>query len=111
MIFYKSIYKEDIKNNYIPGTVTTDIKEACVWFQKYSSVYKKKKKFSIKRNGEAIIIKFIFDENLIKSHLEFQKNGVSEHNRLNCWTSQYKTKAQINSPIENIQIINLNEFS
>jgi hypothetical protein len=34
MIFYKSIYKEDIKNNYIPGTVTTDIKEACVWFQK-----------------------------------------------------------------------------
>ena len=98
MRFYKACYKEDLKTNYIPGTVTTDIQEALKWYRIYSS--KKKNKFDIYRNGQPVIIYFDFCENLLFSGKEFQRKGVKEHVRKNCWTSSLKTKAQINEPVK-----------
>ena len=51
------------------------------------------------RHGKALIIEITYVDE-IHSHDEFQKAGVIEHNRMNCWTSVAKTKAQINTMCE-----------
>ena len=107
MEFYKACFKEDLSLHYIPGTVTTDKFEAYKWFRRYSS--KKKDQFFIKREGEPIIIKFSFPEKEIGSHKIFQ-NNVAEHNRITCWTSSLKTKAQINKEILSWKILSDNEI-
>jgi hypothetical protein len=106
MLFYKACFDTDLKEGYIPGTVTTDLKEAIKWFYRYSS--KKRRQFGIRRTGTPIIIKFEFDKPLLPP-TEFQ-NNMPEHQRRSCWCSSLKVKAQINEPVENIQIVPENEM-
>ena len=100
MIFYKAVNKNDLKKDYIPGTCTADPKVAMDWFNRYSSKRKNDKKNRHIKKGEAVIIMFEFNENELMSHEEFQRSGVKEHSRKNCWTSTLKNKAQINTVVE-----------
>lgn len=95
MLFYKDVLKSDLKQDYKPGTVTTVFNEALMWKERIES---KKNKGAARnvRHGQAVVIEIVYDGE-IHSHEEFQKSGVQEHARMNCWTSQAKTKAQINS--------------
>jgi len=97
MLFYKALFEEDIIAGFIPGTVTTDFHEAYKWWCRYSSV--KRKKFGVKRCGTPVIIRFDFDDKGLLPADEFQRVGIKEHARRNCWTGTIKTKAQINTPI------------
>lgn len=103
-IFFKAVIEKVHNYNYIPGTVTTDINEAYIWKCRLES---KKNKGASKHipHGKAIIISFNFDSSELKSHEYFQVTGVHEHNKENCWTSTTKTKAQINTPISNYEIL------
>ena len=104
MTFYKAIREDELKSNLIPGTVTNDIDEAITWFDRYNS----RKRNGITRHikqGKAVIIKFDYDEKTLESAFAFQMAGVHEHERLNCWTSVMKQKAQINTPIQSWTII------
>ena len=108
MKFYKAIPVVDLNaqgNLLIPGTVTNDIKIAELWWERYNSKKKNIKGAAkhIKRSA-ACIIAFDFDESLLLHHSEFQRSGVSEHNRKNCWTSGLKDKAQINSVVNKYTI-------
>lgn len=93
--FYKGVLLRDLVPNYIPGTVTTCLKEAEMWAERICS---KKTKGAAKhvRHGKSCIIEIIYEGDL-ESHLFFQASGVSEHQRKNCWTSAAKAKAQINT--------------
>lgn len=95
MKFFKGVLKKGLKDNYIPGTVTTNFREALMWQERISS---KKSKGPSKhiQHGEAVIIEIEY-EGVLLSHEEFQRPGVMEHHRKNCWTSSVKDKAQINS--------------
>ena len=106
MIFYKACNPVDIKNknNYIPGTVTKDFKIAYIWYERYKSKKNKGACKHIKTCKKPVIIKFQYDENLLKDESYFQKENISEHRRENCWTSKNKDKAQINS-IVNFEIV------
>jgi len=75
-----------------------DIREALKWYLRYSSV--KKNTFGIDRNGTAIVVSFDIDAGSLMSMSEFQRKGVSEHERLNCWTSSTMVRAQINTPVK-----------
>lgn len=97
MLFYKGVLQSDLKHNYVPGTVTTNFNEALMWKERIESSKSKGAARNV-RHGKAIIIEINFDGEIL-SHDEFQKAGVSEHNRNNCWTSQHKTKAQINEVV------------
>jgi len=108
MLFFKTIFKEDTFICFIPGTVTTNLNEAYKWYRIYLS--SKKNKFFINRKGIPIIISFEFSENKLLSYHEFQKSGISEHNRKNCWTSSLKTKAQINEVIKEFEQINFDNI-
>lgn len=105
MIFYKAILEKNLNNEaIIPGTVTTDFDEAMLWYNRYNS----KKNNGITRHlekGKAVIIELYFDETELKSAFEFQRAGVHEHQRMNCWTSIMKTKAQINTPIYKWKVV------
>lgn len=96
-VFYKGCLISDLKPDYIPGTVTKDFKEALKWKERIESSKSKGVARNV-RHGKAIIIEINFDGEIL-SHGEFQKAGVSEHSRNNCWTSQHKTKAQINEVV------------
>ena len=95
MLFYKGVLESDLKNNYVPGTVTTVFNEALMWKERIQS---KKNKGAARnvRHGQAVVIEIVYDGE-INTHEEFQKAGVAEHSRMNCWTSQAKNKAQINT--------------
>lgn len=95
---YKGVKVSDLKHSFIPGTMTTDISEALLWKERLES----RKSKGIHRNiahGKSVIISTNIDDEDILSEKEFQRAGVAEHDRQNCWTSQAKTKAQINIPI------------
>lgn len=111
MIFYKAVPKKDLKENYIPGTVTNQFEEAFTWFNRYNST-KKNIKGAGKhiQRSEAVIIKFEYDDNKLLCHDEFQRQGVKEHDRESCWTSAGKQKAQINEPINNYKVLDVNDF-
>lgn len=104
--FYKAVLESTLVDNFIPGTVTTKYEEAYIWWERYSS-----KKKNIKgagkhiQRGKAVIISFVYDTNLLANASEFQRPNVSEHNRLSCWTSEQKLKAQINTVIPKFEII------
>lgn len=99
MKFYKGVLEKDLCDNYVPGTVTTDFKEALMWKERIES---KKNKGAAKHitHGKAVIITFNYNESLLKSSDNFQASGITEHSKENCWTSDSKTKAQINTNID-----------
>ena len=106
MLFYKALFEEDLKPGFIPGTVTSDINEAYKWFRRYNS--KKRLTYGICGSGLVVIIKFLLDETTLATSEYFQASGVKEHSRINCWTSSLKTKAQINTVINNYSIVDIN---
>lgn len=95
MLFYKGVLKSDLKQDYKPGTVTTVFNEALMWKERIESNKSKGAARNV-RHGQAVVIEILYDGE-IHTHEEFQKAGVQEHERMNCWTSQAKTKAQINT--------------
>ena len=96
--FFKGVLLSDLKSNFIPGSVTTCIKEALMWKERISS---NKVKGAAKhvRHGKSCIIKIVVDTSEFKTSEEFQRPGVEEHSRVNCWMNSVKTKAQINSVV------------
>ena len=99
MIFYKGVLCSFLDGKFIPGTVTINISEALVWAERIGG---KKTKGACRhiKHGKSCIIQLEFDESLLLTAQEFQRAGVKEHNRLNCWTSEAKTKAQINNRVK-----------
>lgn len=108
MKFYKGVLKEDLCNNYIPGTVTNDFKEALIWKNRISG---NKAKGAAKhvRHGKAVVIEFEFNEKDLKHYIHFQIKGLTEHNKDNCWCSGGKTKAQINTPILSYKVLTIED--
>lgn len=104
MIFYKGVLLSDLRDSYVPGTVTTDANEALMWKERIES---RKSKGAAKhvRHGKSCVIRIVFD-GVINDHTHFQKAGIAEHSRVNCWTSAAKVKAQINTPCA-YELINL----
>lgn len=102
--FYKGVLKKDLKNGFVPGSVTTSLEEARVWADRIRS---KKSKGAAKhvRHGESCIISFQLDTKDFQSHDEFQRAGVCEHKRLNCWMNQVQSKAQVNSAIDSFKLV------
>lgn len=96
--FYKGVLESDLKSNYVPGTVTTVFNEALMWKERIESNKRKGAARNV-RHGQSVIIEIVYVGE-ITSHEEFQRSGVKEHNRCNCWTSSAKNKAQINSVCE-----------
>lgn len=96
--FYKGVLQKDLSNSYIPGSVTTDIKEALMWKDRISS---KKNKGPAKhvRHGPSVIIKMTVDVSSFKDCKEFQREGVQEHLRDNCWMNTVRSKAQVNQVV------------
>ena len=110
--FYKGVLVKDRQGSFIPGSVTTDIREALMWKERISS---NKQKGAAKhvRHGKSCIIKITLDTQDFKDASEFQRSGVSEHGRDNCWMNSAKTKAQINT-VQSFTVISdeeLNNFS
>jgi hypothetical protein len=101
IVFYKGVLKSQLKHPYVPGTVTKDFNEALVWKERINS---KKSKGAAKhvQHGESVVIEILYDDsnNKILSAEEFQRQGISEHSRVNCWTAAAQVKAQINTPCE-----------
>ena len=97
--FYKGVLCTDLRDSYVPGTVTTSFKEAMQWCERISSNKSKGAARHVK-HGRACIISIEHDESTLQQCDEFQKAGVQEHSRVNCWTSLAKTKAQINTPVK-----------
>lgn len=98
--FYKGILKRDLKpNEIIPGSVTTDLSEAKIWRDRIQS---RKRHGAARhvRHGESVIIRIVYNSSDLLDHSEFQRAGVEEHARLNCWMNSMKTKAQINTPCQ-----------
>jgi hypothetical protein len=93
--FYKGVLESDLKTSYVPGTVTTVFNEALMWKERIESNKTKGAARNV-RHGKSVIIEIVYESD-IATHEEFQRSGVKEHNRVNCWTSSAKNKAQINS--------------
>lgn len=95
--FYKGVLESDLIAGYVPGTVTTDIKVAAGWRDRIQG---RKTKGAAKhvRHGKACVIAIEYAGNLL-SWEEFQRAGVAEHSREDCWTSTLLDKAQINSVV------------
>ena len=95
MLFYKGVLVSDLSEKFIPGSVTTELHVAEMWANRISS---KKSKGAARhvRHGRSCVVEIEFDGVLI-SHDEFQRPGVKEHKRLNCWMNAVKDKAQINT--------------
>ena len=51
------------------------------------------------RHGKFCIIEIQYNGELLDC-IEFQKSGVTEHSRTNCWLSAAKNKAQINTVVK-----------
>ena len=109
MIFYKGVLVTDLEvKDYIPGTVTIDIWEAQKWAdQIQTKKHNGKSKHS--RKGISCIIEINFPEDGLLLSNEFQRSGVTEHNRYSCWTSNLKTKAQINTVV-NFKVLSSDEI-
>lgn len=108
MLFYKGVLKSDLKQDFIPGTVTTVFNEALMWKERIES---KKNKGAARnvRHGQAVVVEIVYDGE-IHTHEEFQKAGVAEHSRMNCWTSSAKNKAQINT-VCSYRVLSTNEIN
>lgn len=108
-LFFKALNRRDMENakggGFIPGTVTSDPEEALDWYYRYNVPQGKKiknKEYGPKRHinrGEAVIVAMFLDVSAFHGADEFQRGGISEHARENCWTSATRTKAQINTPV------------
>jgi hypothetical protein len=99
MVFYKGTLRSFLKPGFIPGTVTRDVNEAACWADRISGKSKKGPSKHIS-HGKSCVIAIVYDEKKLKPAAEFQRPGVHEHKRENCWTSDAKIKAQINTPVE-----------
>lgn len=102
--FFKGVLVNDLKDNFIPGSVTTNINEARMWADRIAS---KKTKGAAKhvRHGKSCIISFEMETKEFHTHEEFQREGVAEHSRFNCWMNQVQSKAQVNSVISNFHFV------
>ncbi len=108
MIFYKGVLVTDLEvKDYIPGTVTVDIWEAQKWVDQIQTK-KHNGKSRHSRKGVACIIEINVPEDKLLLSTEFQRSGVSEHSRISCWTSNLRTKAQINTAV-NFKILSSDE--
>jgi hypothetical protein len=105
--FYKGVKLSDLVKDYVPGTVTTSIAEALTWKERLESNKTKGVHREMRKGPSAVIQIEVTGE--IHDHSEFQKEGVAEHSRVNCWTSVAKTKAQINSVVS-WRILTLDEI-
>lgn len=94
--FYKGVLIADLRDNYIPGTVTTDFMLALEWKERIQSHKRRDGVVRHSRPGESCVIEIHFDETQLLTHGEFQRAGIKEHARLSCWTSAIKDKAQLN---------------
>ncbi|KKU52415.1 MAG: hypothetical protein UX72_C0005G0010 [Parcubacteria group bacterium GW2011_GWA2_47_10] len=109
-VFFKALNKKDLDTakakGFVPGTCTKDPAEALQWYYQYNlpeGKKQKKKEYGARRHikrGEAVLVAFRADTRNFLSATEFQRGGVHEHERKNCWTSGAKTKAQINTPVD-----------
>ena len=109
MIFYKGVLVTDLEvKDYIPGTVTINIWEAQKWVDQIQT-NKHNGRSRHSRKGIACIIEINFPEDKLLPGSEFQKSGVAEHNRISCWTSNLKTKAQINTAL-NFKVLSSDEI-
>ncbi len=98
MIFYKGVLEKDLNTSrYVPGTVTTNMSEALMWKERIEGKPKKGASLHV-RHGKSVVIEINYDGDLLSCE-EFQRSGVKEHSRLNCWLSAAKDKAQINTPV------------
>lgn len=94
-VFYKGVLRSFLSDKFVPGTVTKDFNEALRWAERINGNKTKGPSRHIK-HGNSCVIEMFIDEDTLSDHNEFQRPGVHEHARKNCWTSQNKTKAQIN---------------
>ena len=92
--FYKGVLEEQVVDNkLIVGSV------ALMWKERIESTKKNGHTRHLKR-GKAVVISFEFDASNFKDHNEFQRSGINEHSRNNCWMNFNKTKAQINETVK-----------
>lgn len=96
MKFYKGVLESQLSARYIPGTVTVSFKEALMWKERIESNKRKGAARNV-LHGISKIIEIEYDEKDLLSCDEFQRAGVSEHKRKNCWLNSVKDKAQINT--------------
>jgi hypothetical protein len=97
-LFYKGVLQSDLEClSYIPGSITTDLKEAQMWADRIAS---RKRKGAARhvRHGKSVVIAMFIDTSNFMNCDEFQ-NGVKEHDRRNCWMNAVKSKAQVNTPV------------
>lgn len=107
--FYKGVLEEQVVGNeLIVGSVTTDFKEALMLKERIESTKKNGHTRHLKR-GKAVVISFEFDASNFKDHNEFQRSGINEHSRDNCWMNINKTKAQINEAVK-VSILTANQI-
>lgn len=102
-IFYKGTVTATVDDRFVPGSVTTDIRKALVWKERLES---KKTKGAARHvtKGKSCVVMFSYEGEL-NDHSEFQRPGVSEHDRGNCWMAADKTQAQINTKVRNVRIL------
>lgn len=108
MVFYKGVLRSFLNDKFIPGTVTKELSEALTWADRIKSNKRHGPARHIK-HGSSCVIKMEIDETTLLDYNEFQRPGVIEHKRKNCWTSQSKVKAQINT-VTDYQILNDEEI-
>ena len=106
--FYKGVLEADLRDDYIPGTVTTDFMTALQWQERIQSNKRRDGVARHLRRGKAVIIEIQFDGHLL-THDEFQRAGVTEHQRQSCWTSISRDKAQLNQPCQ-YRVLEANEI-
>jgi hypothetical protein len=94
-IFYKGVLKSQLKENFIPGTVTNNFNIALTWKERISG-NKRKGAASHVTHGRSCVIEILYNGDLAPCDA-FQAAGVPEHKRPNCWLSAAKDKAQINT--------------
>lgn len=99
LLFINGQYHPGGSDEYIPGTMTNKYSEAALWHERIRSTKTKGIHRNIK-HGRSVIIEVEYDESTLLDHCEFQRSGVKEHDRLNCWTSSQKQKAQINTVVK-----------
>lgn len=109
MKFYKGVLESQLRDRYVPGTVTTSFKEALMWKERIESNKRKGAARNV-LHGVSKVIEIEYDENELLPCHEFQKAGVSEHNRNNCWLNSVKDKAQINTSVK-YRILTENEIN
>lgn len=51
------------------------------------------------KHGKSVVIRIVIDTAAFLDCNEFQRAGIAEHERANCWMNAVRSKAQVNVPI------------